>query len=737
MSTSDPTPPPPGASALAHLTTNLHLLRFPHASSLSTLSLATSANHRATDAILVFLFQHIDPQRARTTFRPLLALTSTDPGARRSFRAATYAWLDELKHMFPGPVLLRKSVLDDGKGERFIEVLASLAFHAVRCVLARADATKANEVAALAAPLQRVPGGELERRARALVDEYRDMLTRDVAVRQSCASLAEAYTRRLGELDEEWARVAQHLVSVDAGLPSTTTIRDQLVRAHQELGDEWSRLAAAVPWEPARDLVRLALDPHHKRAELSIPTVPEASMDPAGAQEAVDWTQLATAAARTLTECAKATASSPVDANSISERAAHVARLADEAEDRCARLQSQVDAARAKVEALEQPQPMLSAAAAGSDPGFPIRLREYPKLDIRPQAPPEVLAKAVSKTWDPPPLVVPPPSMSHPRTLASQHSSPGQSSRKRPASSVLSETENMNPSLVKPPRLRQSMGPPATLPAHHAAREPKRHCFPAEPPFTPHQHPHRGSSVTLVSTPTSATTSSIHRPPAIWTMSPIRPSPLSPPPPPPPHTTYTSIVDVPCGASRRVSFTLRPLEHVPAHAHEPSTLSAMPKPRSSRRSTDVHRMIVDQMLDDAHAPLSPAPRPSTLANTLAAALGDVSWSTPGRPSDCFRSSMSTSFTSHRMSGAELAHQWFASPGTRSPSVHASKLESVVGADMDVSFDLDAFVNEHEGMGNVVAIGDEELPQGASGRVGDKDGEDGEVGEDSLLMMMQS
>ncbi|KAL7748736.1 hypothetical protein RI367_005890 [Sorochytrium milnesiophthora] len=115
-------------SSCALLITNLHLLGFPDRAQLTSPHVfargSVNANQRLFESIVHFLLTRLDPARARRSFR--LCYPCIDKDSAREFRNAVYKWLEEIKSDVPGEFFIRRSLLDECRGERFEGVLLSL-----------------------------------------------------------------------------------------------------------------------------------------------------------------------------------------------------------------------------------------------------------------------------------------------------------------------------------------------------------------------------------------------------------------------------------------------------------------------------------------------------------------------------------------------------------------------------------------------------------------------------------
>lgn len=110
----------------------------------STSSATASLQHRIKSAewLLYQLLTLHDPEETHARLAPNIPPTST-PMQSLSLRAALYRYLAELKKngtLLPREVVLRKTMLDECRGERFEELLAGIAMGVLRRVVVRRQA---------------------------------------------------------------------------------------------------------------------------------------------------------------------------------------------------------------------------------------------------------------------------------------------------------------------------------------------------------------------------------------------------------------------------------------------------------------------------------------------------------------------------------------------------------------------------------------------------------------------
>jgi hypothetical protein len=106
-------------SIMGLVITNLNLMKFPGMETIAETTFFSAANHRLSDAIWYHLFLVLDPLRAKRLFRSVYP--PHDPLSKREFRVLLFQWLEEIKPHLKGISSLRKSVLEDGRGERQVE----------------------------------------------------------------------------------------------------------------------------------------------------------------------------------------------------------------------------------------------------------------------------------------------------------------------------------------------------------------------------------------------------------------------------------------------------------------------------------------------------------------------------------------------------------------------------------------------------------------------------------------
>ncbi|KAJ3374306.1 hypothetical protein GGF31_007826 [Allomyces arbusculus] len=317
--------------------TNLRMLRYPDIATLQPSSFALVANPKQSDALFHFLLTHLDRARASRTFRT--SFPPHDHATRREFRQLVYAWLDEIKSLMAGTTSIRKSSLDEGRGERFQELLLALSTLVLQESLARHDRRAPAhlraclETPSLAAPL-------LARVQRA----YASTLRTHAATQSAWKSLATDLTADHARLDSA--------LSAPRPPPSATpeSLQSALCEAHADLAALHARLLAAVPWTQAQEVLDAAL---HAPAPVLAPADENAAE--------VDWAGAVRLADLAMRPMAKATlAHVPVHRDAL-DKWMEAARKAEEV--LCAKRQR----ARNEIEVAER----MCAAGSGGDPLVP------------------------------------------------------------------------------------------------------------------------------------------------------------------------------------------------------------------------------------------------------------------------------------------------------------------------------------------------------------------------------
>ncbi|KNE62630.1 hypothetical protein AMAG_07828 [Allomyces macrogynus ATCC 38327] len=263
----------PAAGTMDLCLTNLRLLRYPDIATLQPSSFALVANPRQSDALFHFLLTHLDRARANRTFRA--SFPPHDHATRREFRQLVYAWLDEIKSLLAGTSSIRKSSLDEGRGERFQELLLALSTLVLQESLARHDRRAPAQLrSCLETPDLAAP--TLARVQRA----YAATLRTHSATQSAWQSLATDLTADHARLDAQ--------LSTPRHPPSATpeVLQSALCEAHADLAALHARLHAAVPWTQAQDVLDAAL---HAPAPVLAPADENAAeIDWAGAVRLAD-----------------------------------------------------------------------------------------------------------------------------------------------------------------------------------------------------------------------------------------------------------------------------------------------------------------------------------------------------------------------------------------------------------------------------------------------------------------
>ncbi|KIW66999.1 hypothetical protein PV04_06277 [Phialophora macrospora] len=165
------------------------------------------ARVKATEWALYHLFRLYSPidtqPRLSPHFPPTTSLQS------KNLRAALYKWLAELKSngILPREVVLRKTMLDECKGDKFEEVLAKFAMVVLKKTLAGGSQGRST----------RDPSGHVnvnEQDARTLVPlimAHRASLQASLRERQDLKAKAMAYSERLAQVRKEIASESQNL----------------------------------------------------------------------------------------------------------------------------------------------------------------------------------------------------------------------------------------------------------------------------------------------------------------------------------------------------------------------------------------------------------------------------------------------------------------------------------------------------------------------------------------------
>ncbi|KNE65678.1 hypothetical protein AMAG_09663 [Allomyces macrogynus ATCC 38327] len=126
--------PNPAVSTMDLCLANLRLLRYPD---IATLQPSLFVNPKQSDALFHFLLVHLDRARANRMFHT--SFPPHDHTTRREFRQLVYQLLDEIKALLAGITSIRKSSLDEGRGELFQELLLALSTLVLQESLARHD----------------------------------------------------------------------------------------------------------------------------------------------------------------------------------------------------------------------------------------------------------------------------------------------------------------------------------------------------------------------------------------------------------------------------------------------------------------------------------------------------------------------------------------------------------------------------------------------------------------------
>ncbi|KAI8377420.1 HAUS augmin-like complex subunit 6 N-terminus-domain-containing protein [Radiomyces spectabilis] len=98
-------------------------------------------NNKAFEATSHFLFEKLNPARARTHFRhcwPIIHYTSQS----RLYRLAAFHWLQELKRQnhLPAHILLRRSYLEDCHGQHMNDLMLAFSNYVLKAVQERKKA---------------------------------------------------------------------------------------------------------------------------------------------------------------------------------------------------------------------------------------------------------------------------------------------------------------------------------------------------------------------------------------------------------------------------------------------------------------------------------------------------------------------------------------------------------------------------------------------------------------------
>ncbi|KAJ1516543.1 hypothetical protein HMI55_001995 [Coelomomyces lativittatus] len=96
---------------------------------------AAIADSKLADNLFYFLLSKLNATKAQKLFR--MPLPPEDFSSKREFRTLVYQWLEEIKPYFIGSAVLRKSLLDEGRGERFQELLFAVTTYTLQVVLKR------------------------------------------------------------------------------------------------------------------------------------------------------------------------------------------------------------------------------------------------------------------------------------------------------------------------------------------------------------------------------------------------------------------------------------------------------------------------------------------------------------------------------------------------------------------------------------------------------------------------
>ncbi|KAL7753596.1 hypothetical protein RI367_000527 [Sorochytrium milnesiophthora] len=201
-------------SSCALLITNLHLLGFPDCAQLTSPHVfargPVNANQRLFESIVHFLLTRLDPARARRSFR--LCYPCIDKDSAREFRNAVYKWLEEIKSDVPGEFFIRRSLLDECRGERFEGVLLSLS-NLVLVAEMNGEALRQHPAFVACTPKQAVStlSTEQESRVKAAVEsevqEYQELMLQHSDRQQQWKLHAD-------ELTAEIATIKQHIADL-------------------------------------------------------------------------------------------------------------------------------------------------------------------------------------------------------------------------------------------------------------------------------------------------------------------------------------------------------------------------------------------------------------------------------------------------------------------------------------------------------------------------------------------
>ncbi|KAK2759546.1 hypothetical protein FQN54_003025 [Arachnomyces sp. PD_36] len=171
-----------------------------------TFSSSTQQNQRqrikCVEWALYYLFTIWDPETANNKLRPFFP--PLEPLQSLNLRAALFRALSELKKNgdLGRETILRKTMLDECKGDKFEEVLAVFSTTVVRKFLSKNGALQANPATALSTESQLTPG------------KQNSLLPLVLAHRVSLGSMLE----NRAQLQESYGKLCQHLDSKAADL---------------------------------------------------------------------------------------------------------------------------------------------------------------------------------------------------------------------------------------------------------------------------------------------------------------------------------------------------------------------------------------------------------------------------------------------------------------------------------------------------------------------------------------
>ncbi|KAL7746109.1 hypothetical protein RI367_008564, partial [Sorochytrium milnesiophthora] len=268
-------------SSCALLITNLHLLGFPDCAKLTSPHVfargSVNANQRLFESIVHFLLTRLDPARARRSFR--LCYPCIDKDSAREFHNAVYKWLEEIKSDVPGEFFIRRSLLDECRGERFEGVLLSLS-NLVLVSEMNGETLRQHPTFVACTPKQAVStlSTEQESRVKAAVEsevqEYQDMMLQHSDRQQQWKLYADELTAEIATIKQHIAdlhhqhnvlrRDAPHILSQQIPRqPDITRERiEQTLQEHAVLREEL--LAVARESRRARQIVDGAATDAHQ-----------------------------------------------------------------------------------------------------------------------------------------------------------------------------------------------------------------------------------------------------------------------------------------------------------------------------------------------------------------------------------------------------------------------------------------------------------------------------------------